>query len=129
MTEARPRGQHPSLSAIDAGNAELYPQLAQLGVVGDRRTAAVISCDGIVRWLCLPDYDGVPVFGNLLDAARGGYWRLGPTSGAAGYQCYVADNNVLVTTWQSADGELELTDAMLLPNGSRPSGEEGRRTL
>ena len=130
MTEARARGQQLSrVSAIDAGDAELYPQLAQLGVVGDRRTAAVISADGTVRWLCLPDYDGLPVFGNLLDAERGGYWRLGPTGGAAGHQRYVDDNNVLVTIWQSADGELELTDAMLSPNASRPSGEEGRRTL
>ncbi len=122
------------MSAAGAGNTELYPQLAQLGVVGDRRTAAVISADGIVRWLCLPDYDGVPVFGNLLDAERGGYWRLGPTAagqdgGTAGHQCYIDENNVLATTWQSADGELELIDAMLSPNASRPSGEEGRRTL
>ena len=50
-------------------------------------------------------------------------------SGAAGHQRYVDDNNVLVTTWQSADGELELTDAMLSPDASRPSGDEGRRTL
>ena len=50
-------------------------------------------------------------------------------SGAAGHQRYVDDNNVLVTTWQSADGELELTDAMLSPEASRPSGDEGRRTL
>ena len=122
------------MSAAGAGNPELYPQLAQLGVVGDRRTAAVISADGIVRWLCLPDYDGISVFGSLLDAERGGYWRLGPTAtgqdgGAAGHQCYVDDNNVLVTTWQSTDGELELTDAMLAPNAWRPSGDEGRRTL
>jgi GH15 family glucan-1,4-alpha-glucosidase len=130
MTEARAPGQHFSrVSANYAGNAERYPHLAQLGVVGDRRTAAVISADGTVRWLCLPDYDGLPVFGNLLDAERGGYWRLGPASGAAGHQRYIDDNNVLVTIWQSADGELELTDAMLSPNVSRPSGEEGHRTL
>ena len=112
-----------------AGHVELYPGLAQLGVVGDRRTAAVISADGIVRWLCLPDYDGLPVFGSLLDAERGGYWRLAPTSGTAGHQRYADDSNVLVTTWQSADGELELTDAMLAPNAWRPLGDEGRRTL
>ncbi|MBV8505705.1 MAG: glycoside hydrolase family 15 protein [Alphaproteobacteria bacterium] len=117
------------MSDTGAGRVELYPGLAQLGVVGDRRTAAVISADGTVRWLCLPNYDGIAVFGNLLDAERGGYWRLGPASGAAGDQCYVDDNNVLVTTWQSADGELELTDAMLSPDTSRPSGEERRRTL
>jgi hypothetical protein len=74
MTEARAPGQHFSrVSANYAGTAELYPHLAQLGVVGDRRTAAIISADGTVRWLCLPDYDDLPVFGNLFDAERGGY--------------------------------------------------------
>jgi hypothetical protein len=41
------------------GMEELYPPISQLGVVGDRRTAGVISADGTVRWLCLPNYDGV----------------------------------------------------------------------
>lgn len=130
MTEASARDQHLSrVPAIDVGTAETYPLLAQLGVVGDRRTAAVISADGIVRWLCLPDFDGLPVFANLLDAERGGYWHLGPTDAAAGHQLYVDDNNVLVTRWQSAAGEIELTDAMLSPDASRPAGDEGRRTL
>src|SRR5437764_1236532 len=125
MTEARARGQQPSrVPAASAGRVELYPELAQLGVIGDRRTAAVISADGIVRWLCLPNYDGLPVFGNILDAERGGYWWLGPASCAAGHQRYVDDSNVLVTTWQSADGELELTDAMVSPDASRPAGDD-----
>jgi GH15 family glucan-1,4-alpha-glucosidase len=130
MTEPTACGQCSSRgSTIEAGVAEPYPRLAELGVVGDRRTAAVISADGIVRWFCVPDCDGLPVFGNLLDAERGGYWRLGPASAAAGHQCYVDDNNVLMTTWQSGDGELELTDAMLAPQASRLSGDEGCRTL
>ena len=111
------------------GDPEPYPPLAQLGVVGDRRTAAAIGADGVVRWLCLPGYDGIPVFGSLLDAGRGGFWRLGPASAAAGSQRYEDDTNVLVTTWHSADGELELTDAMLSPEDRRPSGDEGARTL
>lgn len=126
MTKPTARGQCSSRgSTIAVGDAELYPRLAQLGVVGDRRTAAVISADGTVRWLCLPDYDGVPVFGNLLDAERGGYWRLGPTSRAAGHQRYADDNNVLVTIWQSAEGEIELTDTMLSPDASRPWARRG----
>ncbi len=127
--ESARRRQRSSGSTTDAGLVELYPKLAQVGAVGDRRTVAVISADGTVRWLCLPDYDGVPVFGNLLDAERGGYWRLGPASGAAGRQRYVDDNNVSITSWQSADGEVELTDAMLWPDVARPAGDEGRRTL
>jgi GH15 family glucan-1,4-alpha-glucosidase len=106
-----------------------YPLIAQLGVIGDRRTVAVVGVDGTVHWLCLPNYDGSPVFGCLLDSRRGGYWRLGPANSGTGRQCYFADTNVLVTRWSTADGEFELTDAMLFPAGTRPAGEEGRRRV
>ncbi|MBV9814848.1 MAG: glycoside hydrolase family 15 protein [Alphaproteobacteria bacterium] len=108
--------------------AELYPRLDQLGVVGDRRTAAVISADGAIRWLCLPNYDGIPVFGSLLDARQGGWWRLGPADASTGRSSYIPDSNVLVTTWTSPEGEIELTDAMLSPDVSRPPDGEQKRT-
>jgi GH15 family glucan-1,4-alpha-glucosidase len=129
------RPAEPSAPAPRAGigndprAAELYPPLTDLGVVGDRRTAAVVSADGMVRWLCLPNYDGVPVFGCLLDAARGGYWSLRPQRAGAGRQSYRRDSNVLVTTWQDDNGEVELTDAMLSPDDRRPAGGEAKRVL
>jgi hypothetical protein len=42
-----------------------YPPIAQLGVIGDRRTAAVVGADGMVHWLCFPNYDGIPIFGSF----------------------------------------------------------------
>jgi alpha,alpha-trehalase len=129
MTDTKTSQQLTGKSSADSANSEFYPPLAQLGVVGDRRTAAVISADGMVRWLCLPDYDGIPVFGNLLDAMRGGSWRLGPAGGAAGRQSYLGDTNILVTRWQDDNGEAELTDAMLSPDDARPPGDEGKRTV
>jgi GH15 family glucan-1,4-alpha-glucosidase len=116
-------------SEIDGGNPGPYPPIAQLGVVSDRRTAAVVSADGTVRWLCVPNYDGVPVFGCLLDPARGGHWRLGQATMCAGRQSYIDGTNVLVIVWRSGDGEIELTDAMLSPRHCRPAGSEGQRRL
>jgi hypothetical protein len=54
---------------------------------------------------------------------------LGPASGGGGRQSYLDDRNVIVTSWQAGDGELELTDAMLSPNDSRPAGGEAKRVL
>jgi alpha,alpha-trehalase len=116
-------------SKIDRRDPDPYPPIAQLGVVGDRRTAAVISADGTVCWLCLPNYDGTPVFGGLLDAACGGHWRLGPATMCAGRQSYLPGTNVLVTLWQGGEDELELTDVMLSPHESRPAAEEGQRSM
>ncbi|HYZ41278.1 MAG TPA: glycoside hydrolase family 15 protein [Stellaceae bacterium] len=114
---------------VDGSSREGYPSIARLGVVGDRRTAAVIAADGTVCWLCLPNYDGVPLFGCLLDPSRGGHFRLGPINRAESHQSYLERNNVLVTRWHSLDCDLELTDAMLMPQDSRPVADERRRTL
>jgi GH15 family glucan-1,4-alpha-glucosidase len=116
-------------SRIDRRNLGGYPPIAQLGVVGDRRTAAVISADATIQWLCLPNFDGVAVFGHLLDRACGGYWRLGPAASSSGHQYYLGSSNVLVTSWESGDGDLELTDAMLSPEHRRTEGGEVQRTL
>ncbi|MGC2200306.1 MAG: glycoside hydrolase family 15 protein [Stellaceae bacterium] len=128
-TPPKQRTQHAAGATADAGIGKHYPSLAQLGVVGDRRTAAVISSAGSIQWLCLPNFDGIPVFGCLIDAERGGYWALGPASGVAGRQRYAEDNNVLVTTWKNDDSELELTDAMLWPPDARPVNGKCKRLL
>jgi GH15 family glucan-1,4-alpha-glucosidase len=122
-------GYADSGSLIDRCSSGNYLPIAELGVVGDRRTAAVISADGTVQWFCLPNYDGIAIFGRLLDSARGGHWRLGPAATSIGLQCYAGSSNVLITSWESADGDLELIDAMLSPEHRRAKGGEVQRTL
>ncbi len=103
-----------------------YPPIERHGLIGDRRTAALVAADGTIDWLCLPDYDGPNVFGTLLDAEHGGYWRLGPATPDLGRQRYRDDSAVLVTSWTTNTGELELTDALAWPHQDRPQG--GRST-
>ncbi len=106
-----------------------YPPIEDYGVVGDRRTAALVAADGTVDWLCLPDYDGPPLFGALLDSNRGGFWRLGPKQLLLGQQRYAEGSMILKTRWDSPEGELELTDAMAWPEDSREAALENRRVL
>jgi alpha,alpha-trehalase len=101
-----------------------YPAIERHGVIGDRRTAALVAADGTLDWLCLPDYDGETVFGALLDADKGGFWRIGPRVLLTGDQRYLEDTAVLLTTWSSPEGEVELTDFMEAPN---KEGSEGPR--
>lgn len=56
-----------------------YPPIERHGVIGDRRTAALVAADGTLDWLCLPAYDSPPLFGVLRDTEQGGFWRFGPT--------------------------------------------------
>ena len=106
-----------------------YPPINRLGVIGDRRTAALVAADGTVCWWCLPDYDGEPVLGALLDASAGGHFRVGPRTLELGRQNYFEHSAMLVTRWVGADGELELTDAMPAPQRERNERHERRRTI
>ncbi|MFC9351610.1 trehalase-like domain-containing protein [Arthrobacter sp. NPDC057013] len=54
------------------------PGLADYGLLGDTRTAALVSADGAIDWLCAPAFDGEPVFGALLGGPDAGTFRIGP---------------------------------------------------
>lgn len=99
------------------------------GLIGDRRSAALVGSDGSIPWLCLPSYDGPPLFGALLDPTRGGHWCLGPAGGDRGLQRYVEDSAALTTIWALPEGSLELTDVMLWPDGERSPNDHERRIV
>ncbi|MDB5313878.1 MAG: glycoside hydrolase 15-related [Gemmataceae bacterium] len=49
-----------------------YQPIENHGIVGNMHSAALVSLDGSVDWLCLPRFDSPSVFGAILDADRGG---------------------------------------------------------
>lgn len=101
--------------------ADAYPEIADHGIIGDMRTAALVGADGAIDFLCLPDFDSPTVFVRLLDAERGGAFTVAPArNGAVGEQRYVRDTNVLTTRFAATDGELELIDFMVV--GARRRG-------
>jgi GH15 family glucan-1,4-alpha-glucosidase len=78
----------------------------------------LVAADGSLNWLCLPDFDGVPIFSSLIDPEQGGVCRLGPVDAALGTQCYLGDTAILLTTWEDAPG-VELADVMAWPGDDR----------
>ncbi len=93
------------------------------GIVGDLRTAALIGTNGSIDWLCYPRFDSPSVFAALLDAERGGHFRVAPLAdGVREKQFYWPDTNVLVTRFLSPDGVGQLIDFMPIctPEGDRP---------
>jgi GH15 family glucan-1,4-alpha-glucosidase len=90
-----------------------YLPIADHGVVGDMRTAAMVGTDGTIDWLCWPRFDAPSVFGSILDSAKGGYFRLAPACEAATTkQLYFPDTNVLITRFLSPEGVCEVQDFM-----------------
>lgn len=96
-----------------------YTAIEHHGIIGDRRTAALVAADGTLDWICLPDFDSPAVFGALLDWFKGGHWRLGPAQMVSGRQAYQGETMLLETRWQMGSGELLLQDAMLWPEAKR----------
>lgn len=87
--------------------------IADYGLLGDTRTAALVSSMGSVDWMCAPAFDGEPIFGALLGGREAGQFVAGP-AGAARLlsRRYRGNTATLETTWSSGGGQLTLTEAM-----------------
>jgi len=57
-----------------------YQPIESHGIVGNMHSAALVSLDGSVDWLCLPCFDSPSVFGAILDAEKGGRFRIAPAA-------------------------------------------------
>lgn len=86
-------------------------------VIGDSRTAALVSRCGSIDWLCLPHFSGASVFGALLDQRQGGRFSVCPEQACDVRRRYVGPTNVLETTFRSDAGTVRVTDLMPLTSG------------
>jgi GH15 family glucan-1,4-alpha-glucosidase len=119
--------QTPGIKSADLMTR--YLPIEKHAVIGDRRTAALVGANGTIDWLCLPNFDGEVVFGALLDAERGGRWRVGPLSSSLGSQSYLDETGVVRTTWSTVSWELELVDAMLWPDREQDDPRSQQRVV
>ncbi len=95
-----------------------YLPIAEHGIIGDLRTAALVGSDGTIDWFSPHRFDGPGVFAALLDRDRGGFYRIAPADPhAATKQMYLPDTNVLVTRFLSPEGVGEVQDFMPVGDG------------
>ena len=74
---------------------------------------ALVGMDGSIDWLCLPHFDSPSVFAALLDARKGGRFRIAPAGDDFRHkQFYWPDTPVLITRFLHEDGVGEVEDYM-----------------
>ena len=120
---------HSALTIVPSA----FRPIGDYAVIGNCRTAALVSTAGSIDWLCLPRFDSPSVFGGILDAARGGSFSVGPAGDVRQvFRRYLPGTIVLETTLTTTGGTVRLTDAMTAhaddgPPELRPAAEIVRR--
>ena len=109
--------------------------IADYAIIGDCGTAALVSRDGSIDWLCWPRFDSEACFAALLGTPDNGRWRIAPR--AETYRTsrrYRPNTLILETRFETDEGAATLIDFM--PERSATSdivrlvvGERGRVTF
>ena len=95
--------------------------IADYALLSDCHSAALVSRDGSVDWLCFPRFDSPAVFAALLDD-DGGRWSIRPKGPCRVERGYVPGTLVLLTRFETETGAVELQD--LLAVGPNEHGHE-----
>ncbi|MCC8402677.1 DUF5911 domain-containing protein [Paraburkholderia sp. MMS20-SJTN17] len=91
----------------------MSPRIADYALVGNGETAALVSREGTIDWLCWPRFDDDACLAALLGTPDNGCWTLTPVKQAIGQnRRYVPDTLIVQTDIQTADGEVRLIDFM-----------------
>ncbi len=90
-----------------------YQPIENYGIIGNMHTAALVGMNGSIDWYCLRDFDSPSVFASILDAEKGGRFKIAPLTDQVTFkQFYMPETNVLITRFLSADGVGQITDYM-----------------
>jgi alpha,alpha-trehalase len=82
------------------------------GLIGNCRTAALVSEKGAIDWCCLPSFDSSSVFARLLDEKIGGTFEILTDPGYEIEQSYIRNTNILCTRFTKGKDSFEVLDFM-----------------
>ena len=82
------------------------------GIIGNCRSAALVSKTGSIDWCCLPEFDSPSVFGKLLDKKIGGSFEILVDESYKIEQRYKANTAILITQFSDGENSFEIYDFM-----------------
>jgi GH15 family glucan-1,4-alpha-glucosidase len=106
------------------------PPIEDYALIGDCRSAALVSRGGSIDWLCWPRFDSPACFAALLGRPEHGRWRIAPQSAeVTTTRRYRPDTLVVETVFDTEAGSVALIDCMAMgaPSSSIIRIVEGRR--
>jgi GH15 family glucan-1,4-alpha-glucosidase len=84
-------------------------------MIGDCHTAALVSKQGSIDWLCLPHFDSPACFAALLGTAENGHWSISPVEPIRAIRRRYRDGSlILETEFETESGSATLIDCMIL---------------
>ncbi|HWC40183.1 MAG TPA: trehalase-like domain-containing protein, partial [Acidimicrobiales bacterium] len=92
--------------------------IADHALLSDCHSAALVSREGSVEWLCFPRFDSPSIFGRLLDD-EAGHWSIRPVADFQVARRYLDKTMVLETTFTTTDGTVTVVDALAMGANER----------
>lgn len=93
------------------------------GIIGNCKSAALVSKNGSIDWCCLPNFNSASVFAKLLDENKGGHFSFEVDDTYTITQKYLWKTNILCTTYASEDAAFQVIDFM--PRYPKENGNGG----
>ena len=88
-------------------------RIEDYALIGDCHTAALVSREGSIDWLCWPRFDSDACFAALLGDESHGCWKIAPVDPEARIQRrYLPDTLILETTFETSNGAVAVIDFM-----------------
>ncbi|MDR5784609.1 glycoside hydrolase family 15 protein [Caballeronia sp. LZ065] len=88
-------------------------RIEDYSLLGNGQTAALLSREGSIEWLCWPRFDSDACFASLLGTPENGEWSIAPTQAVIRrVRRYQQDTLVMETDLVTADGAVRLIDFM-----------------
>src|SRR5690349_4533941 len=95
------------------GSTPISAHIEDYAVIGDTETAALVSLEGSIDWLCLPRFDAAACFAALLGGPHRGRWLLAPSERQPTVsRRYREGTLVLETLHEGPTGSVRVIDVM-----------------
>ncbi|KAH9964462.1 glycoside hydrolase family 15 protein [Russula dissimulans] len=110
------------MNLCNPGQPRDYIPISDHALIGNLRTAALVSTDGSIESYCVPNFDSPSVFARILDKDKGGHFSISPKIPFSTKQNYLPSSNVLQTKFLNEEGVVSVTD--FLPRNPKATAQK-----